>query len=187
MSYAPPPPLTAVPRSIIDILNPRHSLIGQMGALLTPPASGAWTTAATAVIIPFMVWENCTVLKLGWLNGSGTMGGTRCMALYNSSLTRLVTTTATAIGTLSTVQWVNTADTALTMNTLYYVAYSASVTTTNNVYGFAASVAVLTAGLLCNIQQQASVDTLPDPIVPVTLSGARFIPSLFLSVVSGAA
>jgi hypothetical protein len=186
MSYAPPPPVTALPRTIIDILSPRHSLIGQLADLTTLQGSGAWTTAAAAVIVPFMVWENMTVLKLGWINGSGTMGGTRCMALYNSALTRLVTTTATAIGTANLVQWVDTADTALTANTLYYAAFSASVTTANNVYGLSATQVVLSAGLLCNIQQQTSVDTLPDPLVPATLSVARFIPGMFLSVVSGA-
>ena len=187
MTYIPAPPRSTFPESIIDILSPRHSLIGQLAQQVGAQASGAWTTAAAAVIVPFMVWENCTVLKLGWLNGSGTMGGTRCMALYNAALTRLVTTTATAIGSLSTVQWVDTADQALTANTLYYAAFSSSVTTANNVFGLSASQVLLTAGLLCNIQQQASVDTLPDPLVPATLSAARFIPNMYLSVTSGAA
>jgi hypothetical protein len=187
VTYSSPPPLTSAPQSIIDIIHPRHSLIGQLARQLAAPASGAWTTAATAVIVPFEVWENCTVRKLGWLNGSGTMGGTRCMALYNSALTRLVTTTATAIGTLNLVQWVDTADVNLTANTLYYAAYSASVATANNVFGLSATQVALSSGLLCNIQQQASVDTLPDPLVPATLSAARFIPNMYLSVTSGAA
>jgi len=187
MTYSAPPPISQYPVSIIDILSPRHSCIGQLAEHLTVPASGAWTTAATAVIVPFEVWEDCTVRKMGWLNGSGTMGGTRCMAVYNSSLVRQATTTATAIGTLSTVQWVDTADFTLTAGLLYYAAYSASVTTANNVFGFSATQVVLSAGLLANIQQQASVDTLPDPLVPATLSAARFIPNMYLSVTSGVA
>ena len=162
-------------------------MIGQLTQPLTATGSGAWTTAATAVIVPFEVWQDCTVLKLGWLNGSGTMGGTRCMAIYNSSLARLATTTATAIGTLSTVQWVDVVDFALTANTLYYAAFSASVTTTNNAFGLSATQVPLNAGLICNIQQQATVDTLPDPLVPAALSAARFIPNMYLSVTSGAA
>ena len=187
MTYSAGPPISQFPDSIIDILSPRHSLIGQMAQTLSVPASGAWTTAATAVIVPFEVWEDCTVRKIGWLNGSGTMGGTRCMAIYNSSLVRQATTTATAIGTASRVQWVDVADFTLTANTLYYAAFSASVTTANNVFGLSATQVVLSAGLLCGIQQQASVDTLPDPLVPAALSVARFIPNMYLSVTSGAA
>lgn len=140
-----------------------------------------------AVIVPFEVWADMTVRKMGWLNGSGTMGGTRCMAIYNSALTRLATTGATAIGTASTVQWVDTTDVDLSKHTLYYAAFSASVTTANNVFGYSATQVVLSAGLLANIQQQASVDTLPDPLVPATLSAARFIPNMYLSVTAGAA
>lgn len=147
-------------------------------------ASATWPTANLAIIYPFYVWEPTTVLKLGWFNGSSA-GGATCVALYDASLARLVTTTATTRSGNSTAQWVDVTDTALTPGALHYAAMSHSATTANNVSGLAA-LGNLYPYLMGEVQQQASVGTLPDPLVPAAFSAARIIPSIYLQVVSGA-
>lgn len=175
-------PIIALPHQ------PEHCAFGSflMGSNLA--ASGTWTNANQAVIYPFYVAKPCTVYKIGWYNGSAA-GGNACAALYNAdTLARLVTTTATARAGNSTTQFVDTADTALVPNQKYYAAISQSTTTANHVAGLAAASSPYIGNwLLAGLKVQASVGTLPDPLVPADPAATVLLPLILLSMISGSA
>ena len=145
-------------------------------------ASGTWTTANTAVAIPFQVWEPTTVVKLGWINGSAVAGNTD-VAIYNAATNaRLTSAGSTACAGASAWQWVNTADVTLTPGTPYYATLNHDTATANEPFGIAVTQLVLGVQLLAGVKVQAvGAVTLPDPFVPADPAAAVMIPVIGLA------
>ena len=150
------------------------------------PTTITWSTADQAVAIPFRVWESTTVIKLGWLNGSG-VGGNTDVALYDNNWTRLVSTGSTACTGSNAQQWVDTADTTLSPGVQYYAALNHSSTTASQCYGHNSGY-ILGFQLLAGLKVQAvGATALPDPFVPADPAGVVNIPVILMLTRSGVA
>jgi len=184
MTLTVPPPMTTRPWAILDFCAPEVSVFGQLvNQTNTGPASGFFGTANTAVAIPFMLRSNLTILKLGWINGAAA-GNNHCIAIYDASYARLVTTGSTLGSGNNTLQWVDTADTALVRDTLYWVAYNHESITVDRctTYG---GMQFGTCALSGMLQQAVGAIALPDPLVPVALTQARAFPAPYALVTAG--
>jgi len=181
-----PPPRATRPWTIIDFLSADVCVLGQIIALHAtnpPPATGGWTTANTGLVVPFVPKEDCTVIKLGWVNGT-VASGSSCMAIYDSAFARLVTTGSVAKSGTSAIQWTDTADQALVRDRLYYIGFNHSATTATHCAG----VPTMPRGALvmAGCQQQAvGAVALPDPFVPAAISVDRTVQSLYGQVTAG--
>ena len=179
-------PFSAIPASFPVITLPFNYFHSPCGAVITTSGSnnsntGAWTTGNTAVAFPFWIYEDATVYKIGWVNGSSA-GGNTDVGIYNSSWSRLVSTGSTLRSGNSIPQWVDVADTALTANTLYYLAANHSQTNANNVTGVLAAANTVNALVLAGIKQMAvGATALPATFTPATISVARTIPKVYLA------
>ena len=185
-AFAPAPYSTVgKKKSVISLpLDAAHCAYGQavQGAALLP-AGADWTTANTAVIYKFVVWEDCTVYKLGFMTAGSPLGN-NCIALYNATtLARLVTTGIITTST-NVVQWTDTADTALVAGVPYLAAFNRNNVANTN--GHSGANQTLGAQILGEVQQQAvGATTLPDPLVPATMTVVRHLPIVVLATVSG--
>lgn len=180
-------PFSPIAASLPILTLPYNCFHAPSGMVLTASGSnnsntGAYTTANTAVAFPFYVYENVTVYKMGWINGSSAAGNSD-VAIYDSSWSRLVSTGVTARSGNSIPQWVDVADTQLTANTLYYVATNHSQTNANNVTGILAAANTVNALVLAGVQQMAvGATALPATFVPATATLARTIPKILISL-----
>jgi hypothetical protein len=96
------------------------------------PASGNWTSANLAVAIPFWLPTQETVFQLGWMNGSGTMTDAVDIGIYSGAgATKLISSGATTRSGVSSLQFVDVADTAIGPGWLW-LAMSSNGTTANN-------------------------------------------------------
>ena len=145
-------------------------------------ASGTWTTANTAVAIPFRVWEPTTVVKLGWINGSAVAGNTD-VAIYDAGTNaRLTSAGSTACVGASAWQWVDTADVTLQPGTAYYAALNHDTVTVNEPFGIAATQLNVGALFLAGVKVQAvGALALPNPLVPADPGAAVLIPVIGLA------
>lgn len=93
-----------------------------------------WSDAANTVLaFPFVIEADTTFYKVFWLNGSGTIGGTRDVAIYSEDFTFIVGTGAATSATgPSAIQTVALTATTTLPPGLYYAGMGCSVTTTNN-------------------------------------------------------
>ena len=163
-------------------------VLGGPFSTVAAPASGTWTTANTAVAIPFQVWEPTTIVKLGWFNGSATAGNTD-VAIYDATTNvRLTSAGSTANTGNSAWQWVDTADVTLTPGTAYYAALNHSTNTANEVFGAAAANVTVGFQILAGVKVQAvGATALPDPFVPANPGAAVLIPIIGLATNTAAA
>lgn len=186
MTYVPAPPSPIGARPIITLpFDAAHCPLGNLYAIQKRAlASGTWTTATTATYFEFYIYETTTIYKIGWINGSAGTGNI-CVAIYNSSLVRQVTTGDVTRSGASVTQWSDIADTVLVPGT-YHLGVNHTLTTANQCFGDAAANHSLEGSLLENVRQQAvGAIALPDPAVPATLSVVRFHQIIFLSTVPG--
>lgn len=179
-------PFSPIPASLPVLSLPYNYFHSPCGMVLTTSGSnnsntGAYTTGNTAVAFAFYVYENVTVYKMGWINGSSASGNSD-VAIYDSSWSRLVSAGSTARSGNSIPQWVNVTDTALTANTLYYIATNHSQTNANNVTGVLASANTVNALVLAGVKEMAvGATALPATFTPATPTVARTIPKILLS------
>ncbi len=125
-----PPTITPASRCAIGTTVSRF-------ATTNAPATGIspWSDAADTVLaFPFVLEQTTPFYKVFWLNGSGTIGGTRDIAIYDAAFNFIVgtgaATSATGVNAIQTIAL--TATTTLPPG-LYYAGMGCSVTTTNNV------------------------------------------------------
>lgn len=133
-------------------------------ALGINPASSSWGATDQGVYLPFVLPWDYPVARVFWANGSSTTGN-GCLAIYNKHRNRLFTTGSIARVGVSSLQYVSVGSTPLLLPAgEYYLGLSIG-TTTNAVNGSTSVTAAIARGM--GILQQASVGTLPDPMVPI--------------------
>ena len=149
----------------------------------TLAASGAWTTGNTAVGFWITAPYDCTVSKMGWINGSAVTG-THDVALYDSDgTTRLTSAGATAQSGASAFQFVNTADVSLTAGKDYFVAANHAATTANECWTITTTAMPLGPQLLGGVKVQAvGATALPNPFVPANPASAVALPIIALTL-----
>lgn len=90
------------------------------GAWIT---STAWPTAKMITYMPFSMPSSMTVIRMGWMNGATVNAGNLVQAgVYNAAWALVGSCTATAQGTLSSLQVVTPTSFTLVGNTQYYAA-----------------------------------------------------------------
>lgn len=120
-----------------NIGDPTHILISPHTALgieyaglaIAGPASVAHGTVNLARFYPFTLPEPIVVVKLWWANGA-TANGNTDVGIYTEDGTRIVSTGATAQGTVSVLQEVDITDTQLGRGRYYLGLSSSSATAT---------------------------------------------------------
>lgn len=147
-------------------------------------ASTLWTTAFVAVYYEFYLYQSTTIYKIGWVNGSAGTGNI-CVALYDSALTRLVTTGDVTRSGASATQWSDIGDTVLLPGT-YYCGVNHTAITSNQCWGDVASNHYIGQSILENVRQEnvGAID-LPATATPVTLTVSRAHQTIFLATVPG--
>lgn len=165
--------------------NPQWADIGQL-ICSYPPNIYAWTTANTASGYWITAPRDCTVYKIGWLNGN-TTGGNTDVAIYDSDgTTRLVSTGVTARSGNNVAQMIDVTDLALTRGKRYFVAMNHDSTTSTHLFcvngtGFGGSSGA--AANFVGIKIQAvGATALPDPFVPASPSGNVALGVVFLQL-----
>ena len=155
MAFVPARPGPALRNEIITCADTRYFPLGQHATFLAVNLATAWTTANTAVYLPFTLWEPVTVYKIGWVNGSTASTNVDC-GIYTAAGSRQISTGSTARSGASSWQWVDVADTALAAGN-YYLAFNSDATTASNVYGWAAGTGIgsVIHGKLVGAQEQA--------------------------------
>ena len=97
-----------------------YGLAQQGGGIVAgAPGSQAWPTANKAIYIPFRVFDNFTAKRIVIYNHA-TINGNVCVAIYNSSSSRLVTSGSVAHAGANADQVFDITDTAL-VPALYYM------------------------------------------------------------------
>lgn len=128
------------------------------------PASSSWGTSNQGVYLPFVLPWDYPVARVFWANGS-VLTGNGCLAIYTKYRKRLYSTGAIARSGASALQYVSVGSTPFLLSAgEYYLGLSIG-TTTNGVMGVTTITAAIARGM--GILQQASVGTLPDPMVPI--------------------
>lgn len=143
-------------------------------------ASGAWFSANDPILIPFRTGYDCVVDQLGWFNGSAA-GSNFDVGIYNTALTRLVSTGNNAGSGNSSWQFVNVTNTALPAGK-YYLAMAVNATTANRIRNWnILALANLTA--FAGVMTSATdAFPLPDPITNLVASTATLIPVCGISM-----
>lgn len=90
----------------------------------TTPGTAAWPVAATAFLVPFRVSRTITIRMAAIIVGT-TTGGNVDIGIYSANGTLLVSSGATLMGTISTVQTFNLTDTVIGPG-LFYMALAQS-------------------------------------------------------------
>ena len=165
--------------------DPGHCALGaitRFGGSTT--SSTAWTGANVAIAMPFYVYEECTALKLAWVNGSAA-GDNWDIGLYDAALTKLVSAGSTAGTGNSVPQWVDIADQVLAANTLYYLICNHSATTANGLHGWSLTTgSLLMAGI--KTYSPGSV-TLGSPATLANPAGTTVVPACAILTTAGLA
>lgn len=140
-NLASPPVITAASRLALG--GSLHGVVANR----TGAASGAspWSDAADTVLaFPFVLESDTSFYKVFWVNGSGTLGGTRDVAIYDDAFSFIVGTgAATAASGVSVPQVVALTATTKLPPGLYYAGMGCSVTTTGNQLRWVAGLASL--------------------------------------------
>ncbi len=126
-----PPTITPVSRCSLSA-----EIIRGFGPGAAASGVSPWSDAADTVLaFPFVLETTTTFYKVFWVNGSGTIGGTRDVAIYDDAFNFVVGTgAATNAVTVSVPQIVALSATTTLPPGLYYAGMGCSVTTTNNVH-----------------------------------------------------
>lgn len=156
--YYPPP----------TILTTFHEDMGAGHAQqLGSASSQSWTVANKALYFPFRIYEHQVAYQLlAWI-GTAPAGNVD-MALYRSDKSRIVSAGTTAVGTASTVQEFNIANTELPPGE-YLLGFAASATAVSIFASSSADEVALSYG---PIFEQTTALALPDPCVPVLCTDA---------------
>ena len=117
--------------------------------------TAVWLTANLAVLMPFIVETPCTVTQFWWYNGTAVSGNVD-IGLFSWAGSRLVSAGATVQAGTSTIQVVNTTDTAIGPGDYYLGMVMDNIT--GNVFRSQPTNHVL---MSCGVQQMATAYPLP--------------------------
>lgn len=130
------------------------------------PASAVYTTTGVAIYVPFALAEPETFKKAGWINGATVAAANNIdVGIYDDTGTggspgaRLVSTGATAQGTASVLQTVDTTDTVIPGPGRFYLAFMHTWPTTQGTF-----ICIVATAPKCQymaIMTQASLTALP--------------------------
>ena len=153
------------------------SLGGEIAASgATRDTSVAWPAADRRIYVPITITEDCTVVKVWWVNG-GTVSGNVDFTLYTEALAKTaITSGSTAQSGTTVIQEVNTADTALTAGR-YYMSIALD-NATGRISGYAPAIETVKSW---GVAQEASAFTAP---ATATLAAAAtaFVPTIGMSL-----
>jgi len=186
MTYSPPLLEPARHRPIITLpFDADFCPVGNLYALQKrASASTLWTTAFIAVYYEFYIYHPTTIYKIGWVNGTAGTGNI-CVAIYDSALTRLVTTGDVTRSGASATQWSDIADTTLLPGT-YHLGVNHTAITANQCWGDPAANHYLGQSILDNVRQEnVGAIALPATATPVTLTASRAHQIVFLATRPG--
>lgn len=134
-----PPVITIASR-----LSLGHALLRTATATAASGASPWSDAAGTVLAFPFILERDTTFYKVFWVNGAGTIGGTRDVAIYDENYNLIVGTgAATSASGTSVPQVVALSATTMLPPGLYYAGMGCSVTTTGNQFRWS----IATAGI----------------------------------------
>lgn len=140
------------------------------------PLSRTWPTAAKAIYVPFVLQAPATLYQVGWHTG-GTAAGNNEVGVYDAAGNKIISSTATAQGTINAIQWVNVTDTLLAPGQYWLAAMGTLATGTWFSY-------VPTAPLLaaCGVLTQTSASPLPATATFALDNTLAFLPTAFLQM-----
>lgn len=116
---------------IIGLGAREFGLVGHIAAGVNNNANGAWVSANDPLAIPFTLFSDTRLYRVGWFNGSAT-GNNIDIGIYTPSWVRKVSTGSTVCTTTSTIQWATVTTTLLPAGR-YFVVMVRDNTTANRV------------------------------------------------------
>ncbi len=166
----------ALPTQFLITPASQHSIGTNIAAMnMAAPASVGWGTADRAMLVPFVLMEAVTVLKLFVHNG-GVLFGNVDVGIYDAAFNRLVSSGSVAQAGVSQLQEFDVADTGIGPGQFYLaIAFSEGATETVSWTLNEATINGEALGLLT----QASAFPLPDPFVPVVFDDLLSILPIF--------
>lgn len=155
---------------------------GLLGAKLrgfhgtTAPASGAWPTANTAYLVPFVVAYSTTIQEMFFVSGTTPGTANFDLGIYREDFTLIASLGATAaVNTTDVIQPVGGGAFASAVKLTrgrYYMAMSAAATTITTRCHVSSNDFMSALGL----QQMASAHPLPATVTPASMAGTAFLP-----------
>lgn len=147
------------------IIHPASPEFGSAGFSMCagPPANVTWPSANKPMAVPFRVFKGMTVYQLGWYNGTGTIGDSYDIGIYDANWNRKVSSGSTARATASVIQWMDVTDTFLAIGK-YYVVQSTSGVTASQLRAVAVALTVGTMAALGCFDSATNAFPLPDPL-----------------------
>ena len=137
-------------------------------------AAAVWTTANTALFMPFVLKVDKTLDKITVWNG-GVVAGNIDVGIYKADGTKVVSKGATAVAGVNAPQSFDLTDTLLQAGVPYYAALVCSDASTNQLLTIVTTAAL---SFVSGFFEQAAVGTLPSPAVfatPSTLTKAPLV------------
>ena len=184
MSYQGPVMSGQAPSRILTPASPNFSVSRHLLRTGTSIAgnSYAWEAANCPVALKFWLNRPETVYQLGWENGSGTMTDSCDVGIYDTGWARKISTTSTARSGVSSLQFVDVADTALTAGG-YWLVMSNTGTTANQQQG-STFYANATMSALAGVYDSATTaEPLPDPLTNMAAAATfTHIPMLVIAL-----
>lgn len=139
------------------------------------PSSGAWPSANRAILTPFVLPDDATVVKLWVMNGA-TASGNIDVGVYDETFALKVSAGSTAQSGTNTMQVFDVTDTVLRRGR-YYIAVAKNDTTGTTLAYQSGYGHLRAAGCV----QMASAFALPSTVTPATISNT-YIPTAGISL-----
>lgn len=164
---------------IIGLASREFGLVGHICANAASSATGPWSSANDPLAIPFTLFSDARVYRLGWINGSAA-GDNIDVGIYTPAWVRKVSTGSVACTGNSVMQWATVTTTLLPAGR-YFLAMARDTTTANRqgVFSMAADARLLSfAGCY---DSTTDAFPLPDPLTNMVaaVTQTRF-PYLFI-------
>lgn len=151
--------------TIIHTLSSLHSVGWAFDSVGAMVLNQGWPTTNLALYVPFVVYEDATLLRLFWLNGDTVSGNVDC-GVYDDDLAKVIAAGSTAQSGTSVLQIVNVADTALAAGRYWFGLSVSNTTGRIGRYGPNSVTANILRGF--GLFQEASAFALPATATPAT-------------------
>lgn len=157
----------------------RLSIGVELAAMGLPkPTSSAYQLANRAILVPFVLMEEVTVVKLFVFNG-GTVSGNVDVGIYDASYNRLVSAGSTAQTGTGRIQEFDVGDTTIGPGQFYMA--MAPDNTNGHYIRWPLDVSV-DGGEMLGLLEDESAFPLPDPLVPIAFDNSTILPIFGLSL-----
>lgn len=142
----------------------------------TRDASFTWPAANRRIYVPITITEDCTVVKVWWVNGAAVSGNVDFTLYTEAGVRTAITSGSTAQSGTTVIQEVNTADTALTAGR-YYMSIALD-NATGRISGYTPAIETVKSW---GVAQEASAFTAP---ATATLAAAAtaYVPTIGMSL-----